>query len=109
MYKRQLKFLGFEQVFKNSLTTLPMGGGKGEMCIRDRGDTILYSLDMSANTENLRMAYGTGNEQEGLKGGYYVWLGDMLIGEALSEMCIRDRAPTTPAATWSKPPPLAIP
>jgi glutamate dehydrogenase (NADP+) len=24
-----LKFLGFEQVFKNSLTTLPMGGGKG--------------------------------------------------------------------------------
>lgn len=48
------------------------------------GDTILYSLDMSANTENLRMAYVTGNEQEGLKGGYYVWLGDMLIGEALS-------------------------
>jgi glutamate dehydrogenase/leucine dehydrogenase len=24
-----LKFLGFEQVFKNSLTTLPIGGGKG--------------------------------------------------------------------------------
>ena len=24
-----LKFLGFEQTFKNSLTTLPMGGGKG--------------------------------------------------------------------------------
>ena len=24
-----LKFLAFEQVFKNSLTTLPMGGGKG--------------------------------------------------------------------------------
>jgi glutamate dehydrogenase (NADP+) len=24
-----LKFLGFEQIFKNSLTTLPMGGGKG--------------------------------------------------------------------------------
>jgi len=24
-----LKFLGFEQVFKNALTTLPMGGGKG--------------------------------------------------------------------------------
>ena len=26
---RVLKFLAFEQVFKNSLTTLPMGGGKG--------------------------------------------------------------------------------
>ena len=24
-----LKFLGFEQILKNSLTTLPMGGGKG--------------------------------------------------------------------------------
>ena len=24
-----LKFLGFEQIFKNALTTLPMGGGKG--------------------------------------------------------------------------------
>ena len=24
-----IKFLGFEQVFKNSLTTLPLGGGKG--------------------------------------------------------------------------------
>ena len=48
------------------------------------GDAILYSLDMSANAENLRMAYIRGNELEGLKGGYYVWLGDMLIGEALS-------------------------
>lgn len=25
-----LKFLGFEQTFKNALTTLPMGGGKGD-------------------------------------------------------------------------------
>lgn len=39
---------------------------------------------MSANAENLRMAYICGNDMEGLKGGYYVWLGDMLIGEALS-------------------------
>jgi len=29
VYLGLLKFLGFEQVFKNSLTTLPMGGGKG--------------------------------------------------------------------------------
>lgn len=48
------------------------------------GDTILYSMDMSANMDSLRMAYVNGNEQEGLKGGYYIWLGDMLIGEALS-------------------------
>ena len=29
VYLGMLKFLGFEQIFKNSLTTLPMGGGKG--------------------------------------------------------------------------------
>ncbi|ASG67458.1 glutamate dehydrogenase [Francisella halioticida] len=29
VYSGIIKFLGFEQVFKNSLTTLPMGGGKG--------------------------------------------------------------------------------
>lgn len=29
VYLGMLKFLGFEQVLKNSLTTLPMGGGKG--------------------------------------------------------------------------------
>lgn len=28
-----LKFLAFEQVFKNSLTTLPMGGGKGDQIL----------------------------------------------------------------------------
>ena len=29
VYLGMLKFLGFEQIFKNALTTLPMGGGKG--------------------------------------------------------------------------------
>ncbi len=32
-----LKFLGFEQIFKNSLTTLPMGGGKGGSDFDPRG------------------------------------------------------------------------
>ena len=32
-----LKFLGFEQTFKNSLTTLPMGGGKGGSDFNARG------------------------------------------------------------------------
>jgi glutamate dehydrogenase (NADP+) len=32
-----LKFLGFEQVFKNSLTTLPMGGGKGGSDFNPKG------------------------------------------------------------------------
>jgi len=34
-----LKFLGFEQVFKNSLTTLPMGGGKGGSDFNPKGKT----------------------------------------------------------------------
>ena len=32
-----LKFLGFEQVFKNSLTTLPLGGGKGGSDFNPKG------------------------------------------------------------------------
>ena len=32
-----LKFLGFEQTFKNALTTLPMGGGKGGSDFSPRG------------------------------------------------------------------------
>lgn len=32
-----LKFLGFEQTFKNALTTLPMGGGKGGSDFNPRG------------------------------------------------------------------------
>ena len=32
-----LKFLGFEQIFKNSLTGLPMGGGKGGSDFSPRG------------------------------------------------------------------------
>lgn len=32
-----LKFLGFEQMFKNSLTTLPMGGGKGGSDFNPKG------------------------------------------------------------------------
>lgn len=34
-----LKFLGFEQVLKNSLTTLPMGGGKGGSNFNPKGKT----------------------------------------------------------------------
>jgi glutamate dehydrogenase (NADP+) len=34
-----IKFLGFEQIFKNSLTTLPMGGGKGGSDFDPKGKT----------------------------------------------------------------------
>lgn len=36
-----LKFLGFEQIFKNALTTLPMGGGKGGSDFDPKGKSDL--------------------------------------------------------------------
>ncbi len=48
-----LKFLGFEQVFKNSLTTLPMGGGKGGSDFDPKGksDNEVMSFCQSFMTE----------------------------------------------------------
>ena len=37
VYAGMLKFLGFEQTFKNALTTLPMGGGKGGSDFHPKG------------------------------------------------------------------------
>jgi glutamate dehydrogenase (NADP+) len=39
VYLGMLKFLAFEQVFKNALTTLPMGGGKGGADFDPKGKT----------------------------------------------------------------------
>ena len=36
-----IKFLGFEQVFKNSLTTLPIGGGKGGSDFDPKGKSVM--------------------------------------------------------------------
>ncbi|CAL5229166.1 g12441 [Coccomyxa viridis] len=36
-----IKFLGFEQIFKNSLTTLPMGGGKGGSDFDPKGKSLI--------------------------------------------------------------------
>ncbi len=51
-----LKFLGFEQVFKNSLTTLPMGGGKGgsDFAPRGRSDAEVMRFCQSFMTELCR-------------------------------------------------------
>ena len=47
-----LKFLGFEQIFKNSLTTLPMGGGKG--------GSDLYGTYRKIRNENTGVLTGKG-------------------------------------------------
>lgn len=51
-----LKFLAFEQVFKNSLTTLPMGGGKGGSDFDPKGksDTEIMRFCQSFMTELYR-------------------------------------------------------
>lgn len=51
-----LKFLAFEQVFKNSLTTLPMGGGKGGSDFDPKGktDTEVMRFCQSFMTELYR-------------------------------------------------------
>jgi len=51
-----LKFLGFEQIFKNSLTTLPMGGGKGGSDFDPKGksDTEVMRFCQSFMTELFR-------------------------------------------------------
>ncbi len=48
-----LKFLAFEQVFKNSLTTLPMGGGKGgsDFSVKGKSDNEVMKFCQSFMTE----------------------------------------------------------
>ena len=51
-----LKFLAFEQIFKNSLTTLPMGGGKGgaDFNPKGRSDTEIMRFCQSFMSELFR-------------------------------------------------------
>src|SRR5665811_1877246 len=56
VYLGILKFLGFEQVFKNSLTTLPMGGSKGGSDFDPKGksDSEVMRFCQSFMTELFR-------------------------------------------------------
>lgn len=46
--------------------------------------STLYSGDMSANKEEIRLVWQPGKPTEGIAPGFYVWLGDKLIGEGLA-------------------------
>ena len=52
-----IKFLGFEQIFKNSLTGLAMGGGKGYMFGTILGVIFLSSLSTGFNLMNVNAYY----------------------------------------------------
>lgn len=95
-----IKFLGFEQIFKNSLTTLPMGGGKGGSNFDPKGksDAEVMRFCQSFMTELCKHVgadtdvpagdIGTGAREIGYMFGQYkrirnVWEG-VLTGKGLS-------------------------
>ncbi len=95
-----IKFLGFEQVFKNSLTTLPMGGGKGGSDFDPKGksDGEIMRFCQSFMTELVKYIgadcdvpagdIGTGAREIGYMFGQYKrirdeWVG-VLTGKGLS-------------------------
>ncbi|WP_167342951.1 MULTISPECIES: NADP-specific glutamate dehydrogenase [Nonlabens] len=95
-----LKFLAFEQVFKNSLTTLPMGGGKGGSDFNPKGksdrevmrfcQSFMVELQrvIGADTDVPAGDIGVGAREIGYLFGYYKKLRNeftgVLTGKGLS-------------------------
>jgi len=87
-----LKFLGFEQTFKNSLTTLPMGGGKGGSDFNPQGksDMEIMRFCQSFMTEMFRHIgpetdvpagdIGVGAREIGYLFGQYKRLANQFVG-----------------------------
>ncbi len=87
-----IKFLGFEQTFKNSLTTLPMGGGKGGSDFDPKGksDNEIMNFCQSFMTELYRHIgadldvpagdIGTGAREIGFMFGQYKRIKNEYVG-----------------------------
>lgn len=87
-----LKFLGFEQVFKNSLTTLPLGGGKGGSDFNPKGksdrEVMLFcqsfmtelSRHIGPNTDVPAGDIGVGGREIGYMFGQYKRLRNEFTG-----------------------------
>jgi len=87
-----LKFLGFEQIFKNSLTTLPMGGGKGGSDFDPKGKTDAEVMrfcqsfmselfrHIGANTDVPAGDIGVGGREIGFMFGQYKRLRNEFVG-----------------------------
>ncbi len=95
-----IKFLGFEQIFKNSLTTLPMGGGKGGSDFDPKGKSDMEVMrfcqsfmtelqrHIGADTDVPAGDIGTGAREVGYMFGQYKrlrneWVG-VLTGKGLN-------------------------
>ena len=78
-----IKFLGFEQIFKNALTTLPMGGGKGGCDFDPKGKSDMEVMrfcqafmrelfrHIGADTDVPAGDIGVGGREIGFMYGYY--------------------------------------
>jgi glutamate dehydrogenase (NADP+) len=87
-----LKFLGFEQVFKNSLTTLPLGGGKGGSDFNPKGKSdnevmrfcqsfmTELSRHIGANTDVPAGDIGVGGREIGYLFGQYKRIRNEFVG-----------------------------
>jgi len=87
-----LKFLAFEQVFKNSLTTLPMGGGKGGSDFDPKGKSdnevmkfcqsfmTELSRHIGANTDVPAGDIGVGGREIGFMFGQYKRIRNEFVG-----------------------------
>jgi glutamate dehydrogenase (NADP+) len=87
-----LKFLAFEQVFKNSLTTLPMGGGKGGSDFNPKGKSdrevmrfcqafmVELTRIIGADTDVPAGDIGVGGREIGFMFGYYKKLRNEFTG-----------------------------
>lgn len=71
---------------------LNVGNGEhsGQLTITEsylvwNGSDIIFSADMSKNTQALRVSWLPGSTSSNVPSGFYVWVGDMLVGEALAD------------------------
>lgn len=106
-----LKFLAFEQVFKNSLTTLPMGGGKGGSDFNPKGksDNEVMSFCQSfatelqrhigANTDVPAGDIGVGGREIGFIFGQYKRLRNEFTGTLTGKGIDFGGSPMRPEAT----------
>ena len=106
-----LKFLAFEQVLKNSLTTLPMGGGKGGSDFNPKGksDNEVMRFCQSFMTELQRHIgpdtdvpagdIGVGGREIGFLFGQYKRLRNEFTGTLTGKGCNWGGSPLRPEAT----------
>ena len=100
-----IKFLGFEQIFKNSLTTLPMGGGKGGCDFDPKGksDMEIMRFCQSFMTELFRHI---GADTDVPRARWASCSASTSASKTCGKACSRARACPT-AARWPAPRPPA--